>query len=121
NRNLVQTIERIKKLTPKLWPRANLFLQKMVMVQISSTKRGPDYDPMFWKRTADFLSEFLDPVDCDWKRQILIEFLGPEASKRKGLYGLDKKDPGHGFKALTEGFAKPTTGMKDEDIDDPNK
>lgn len=96
NRNIVDTLEEVKQAIPKLWPMGPFLKEKLVRLQLKARLAPRDPNTDAWKKGAEFLSTYLDPVDCDWKRKILIVWLGPERVAKGDIYGLDKIDPGHG-------------------------
>ena len=96
NRNIVETLEQVKRAIPVSWPTAPFLKEKLVRLQLKGNRAPRDPHPELWKKGAEFLSTYLDPVDCDWKRRILEVWLGPERVAKGDIYGLDKVDPGHG-------------------------
>ena len=103
NRNIVEVINDIKQFIPSSWPTAPFIKEKLVKIQLRANIAPRDPHTNLWKQTAQYLSTYLDPVDCDWKRKVMIVFLGPERSAKGDIYGLDKVDPGHGGTPWTPG------------------
>ena len=95
NRNIVEVLEQIKNSIPRSWPTAPFLKEKLVRLQLMGNLAPRDTNIDLWRRGAEYLSTYLDPVDCDWKRKVLVVWLGKERVARGDIYGLDKVDPGH--------------------------
>ena len=76
NRNIVEVLEQVKNNIPRSWPTAPFLKEKLVRLQLMGNLAPRDTNIDLWRRGAEYLSTYLDPVDCDWKRRVLVIWLG---------------------------------------------